>query len=287
MTIVEALSRVASRYSKSGYSGLSAQGQQEALDALNSGIRDAYRLMPDHYKDKELPLSVQAPAAATISAVNGSAALAGDAFTAEQVGRTVLAAGDDIQHRVAGLAALRDVWHGATGSAQATVYHDYVYGGDYPFNRLLAAPVLLAGSTELRLIEVNPRDLDLLFLRGVGRPRYYWLESGGVSQGSDLVAAIRLLPLPDMAYRLRVKAAYWPRRILFADVVGNASLPVPDVVFESVIQLAGVHTIGLAGWDKMPAQSVILHSQNAEANIRALPQAIGLPHNRVGTPRGY
>lgn len=287
MTTVEALSRIANQFSTVGYSGLTAQGQQEALHALNSAMRTAFRLLPDHYKDKPLSLPVQAPASVTIAAVNGSATLSASAFSAEQVGRSVVSVGDDIQHRVAGASALRDAWLGATGSAAATVYHDYVYGTDYPFNRLLDAPALVIGSTETALIEVNPGKVDALMLRGVGQPRYYWLESGGISQGGEVIAAIRLLPLPDRAYRLRVKASYWPRRIVYADVSANGTLPIPEVAVEAVVNLAGVHTIGVQGWERMAAQSVILHSQNAEAELGALPRYPGFSRNRVGTPRGW
>jgi hypothetical protein len=287
MTIVEALSRLANGYCSSRYAGLSAAQQLEGVDALNAGLMELFGLLPDCYKDKALSLSVEAPAALTIQAVSGSAMLAAPAFTEAQVGRTVKASGDPAEHRVAGASALRDTWLGETGTHDAVVYHDYVYGDVYPFNRLLSEPKLVCGSVELALRKINPENLDLELTRGVGRPRYYWLEAGGVSQGETVAAAIRLLPLPDVAYRIRVRACYWPRRIKFADVAANAPLPVPDQLADALVQIAGYHTLGLTGWDAMTPSEVVAKADRGRATASTQPAHLSVPTNRVGTPRGY
>ncbi|MET0263235.1 MAG: hypothetical protein ABW223_10085 [Rariglobus sp.] len=286
MTIVEALSQLANRYSSARYAGLSAQGIKEGIDALNAGMMDLYRFLPDHHKSMQLPLAVESPRSVTISPVNESATLSTVGFQGKDAGRTVIASGDEIWHRVAGESALRDIWLGATGVTAATVYHDFVYGNDYPFDRLKTDPVILEGRTETRLRLINPNEQDRA-CQSIGTPRYYWLESCGVSQGDELVCAIRLLPLPDRAYRLRVHASYWPKRILFTDVPGNANLPIPDMAADDFIKLSAAHTIGLQGWSEVSATTVLEQAGTARGNVSQHPQSVGRPRNRVGTPRGY
>lgn len=287
MTIVEALSQLANGYCGARYAGMTAAQQLEGIGALNAGLMELFGLLPESFKKKDLALAVLAPASLTIQATNGSATLVASAFSEAQVGRTVIADGDDAQHRVAGEDSLRDVWLGETGTHNATVYHDYVYGDAYPFNRLLSVPKLVCGREEIPLTLVNPETLDLHLLRGVGRPKYYWIEAGGISQGETIACAIRLLPLPSIAYRLRVTASYWPRRIKFADVAANAPLPVPDQLAEALIQLAGFHTLGLRGWDAMQASEVVTKAQAGRVSASGQPSSFGVPNNRVGTPIGW
>lgn len=290
MTIIEALSRLANRYAKNRYAGLTADEQIAGIDALNRGLMETFELLPDVYRQKEISLTVEAPTSVTLDAVSGSATLGFPAFTADHYGRSVIASGDEAVHRVAGESSLRDVWLGSTGSHPAVVYHDYVYGGDYPFDRLLSVPKLLSGRDELPLELINPEDIEVMRLRsirGVGRPRFYWLEQGGVSQGETIATAIRLLPFPEMAYRIRIRASFWPRRIRFSDVSTNAPLPVPDAVAEAFIQISGAHIIGLPGWDSMGADEIMTHAQMGRARVARTPQTFGSPMNRIGTPRGW
>lgn len=287
MRIVEALSRLANRHAGARFSGLTATQQADGVDALNRGLMELYELLPDWFKTKEISMSVEAPASVSLQATNGSATLVNTPFSSTHVGRTVLADADPAEHRVAGTGQLRDVWLGSTGTHNAVVYHDYVYGSDYPFDRLLSEPMLLDGSNTIALQLINPEAIDLRTARKVGRPEYYWIEAGGLSQGGTVPMAIRLLPRPAVAYRIRARASYWPKRIRFEDVPDNGILPVPDSLAEAFIQISGAHVIGLAGWDAMRSDEAMAHAQMGRARAARMTPSAGVPSNRVFTPRGW
>lgn len=302
MTIVQALDRIANRYAGKLYALLSATEKQTAIEALNSAMFEVFRLLPQEYRTKTLHLAVEAPATVSIEAVEGSADLGNTAFTDAQLSRTVVAQGDAIWHQVGDTNALRDVWLGTTGTYAGIVYHDYVYGDDYPFERLLTNPILYDGNAEIALCQVNP-EMDTqtygggnrMFggglisntMRSIGKPVYYWIESAGASQGAEPVIAIRLLPLPDRAYRLRIKASYWPRRVLFSDVEGAATLPVPDVCAEALVQIAGPHLSGIPGFTIMQPAIVSEMAASAREFATAQPSLLSLPRGRIYTPAGY
>ena len=288
MTIVEALSRISRRYSSRAYSALSAAETQEALEGLNAGMQELYSLLPEGYKIKPLSLSVEAPANETVNATEGSATLTADDFATADIGKTFVSSADPLWHRVAAINAFRDVWLGATGAEAGILYHDFIFGDDYPFVRLVSDPVLLDGAQAhpLRLLQQSQIDKQEIagVTASVGRPRYYWIEQQGTSQGLDPMIAIRLLPVPDRAYRIRVRASYLPRRALFADIAANGVLPIPDSCVEAFIQIVGAHMSGLKGWDAVTPAKAESDALAGRSIPSRLPPHMHLQISRVGTP---
>lgn len=290
MRIVQLLSRVAQRYAQKEYSALTAQQVTQALAGINSGMMEMFRLLPETYRVRPIAIHIEAPVTVSLQAVNGSATLGNTPFTAEQVGRGVVSSGDTIRNQVADTNTLFDVWLGSTGTYSATVYHDYVYSSDYPFERIISNPKLVDGhliSRRRELEQVQPDDVRLQNLPSVGQPRFFYAEPGGVSQGGEPVIALRLFPLPDRDYRMHFRAAYWPRRVLFADIEGNAVLPIPDQCAEALEQMAGPHLVGVDGWSMMSRAEVESAASMARDFCRSQPRQLSFSQPRVFTPRGF
>lgn len=295
MKIVEAIFSVARRYAGKEYGALTPAQKLDALNGLNSAMMEVFRLLPQSYRVKTLHLYVNAPDAVSLQVTDASNELGNSPFTTDDIGRTVIAQGDAAWHQVGGENLLKDAWIGSTGTVAGTMYDDYIYGEDYPFECLISTPVLIDAAESIPLCLVNdpslimsaPNYYGVNEMRSIGRPRYYWTEPGGVSQGGQPVIAIRLRPIPDRAFRIQVKASYWPRRVLWADIEGNPELPIPDVCAESFIQLAGPHLVGIPGWNAMPATEVNTMAVIARDFCAAQPPVLVSPRSRVFTPRGF
>lgn len=286
MTSVEIIDRLARKHRRLGGSALTVAEVQDALYAINLALQALYQALPVEYREKTVHVLVPAPRAVTLSATNGSATLGASAFTTGEVGRTVVSSGDDIWHRVADEDALAAAWLGSTGSHSATVYGDAVAGDGYPFERMLSAPVLLEGSRERELVQI--RDLRDTYEPGtrIGEPRYYWLSPQGNSQGEEPLVLLRVLPIPDRAYRLRYRASFGPRRVKFTDVANAAPLPVPDNYAEALVSMCGIHLASFPGWNidtRLAAEERATALRFVALNKTTLRAST----NQVGTPAGY
>lgn len=289
MTIIEAVSRMARHHTRRDYSALTAPELADAVLALNTGMQELYQKLSPEYRQKPVSVLVPAPRVVTISATYGSKALGSAVFTEEEVGRSVMTSADTVRHRAGGVAALADAWLGTTGDHDVTVYGDAVAGDDFPFERMVGAPAILVGEGRERVLvphQPEPTDMWAGSLGGVGEPRAYWLESQGNSQGVEPIVVMRLLPLPDRAYRLRYVASLAPRRIRFPDVETGAPLPVPDNFADALIPLALLNLVGVPGWavDAAAAREAYARAMRfvEMSRVRLDPAP-----RRVGTPVGY
>lgn len=287
MTIIEAISRLARRHARKDYSALTAPETRDALGAVNAGLQSLYQAMPVEYRAKTVSVLLDAPRSVDLVATHGSATLGDAAFAVPgELGRTLVTSADTIRHRVAGENLLADAWLGPTGTHSATLYADAVAGADYPFERMLTGPAVLDGDTERTLEQIaEPRDVLAPGI-GIGRPARFWIQPLANSQGHAPTFLLRVLPLPDRAYRLRYRAAFAPRLVAYAEIESAAPLPVPDNYAEAFLALCVPHLVGLPGWLPTPAEAED-GAARARRFVALANNPLRPPANQVGTPHGY
>jgi hypothetical protein len=297
MTTVELISRVARRARSGGdFTKLSMLERMDVLSAINGAIQEVYELLPVYLKEQTLGFTL--PAQVTVPALgvtNGSKVVTGYAFTADQIGRSILIEGDGVVNQLLGngtnLSLLND-YQGQTGTVGATIYGDTCYTTGVPFDRIVGNPEY-GDQRQWPIMRRtgNPSDYQFFGLLQVGRPMYWWVQNMGNSQGNVPILVMKFFPMPDTAYTVKVRIAFWARRLVLADYDDASTITVLDQFLESALIPLALRQFMLSpAWERLGPQAdqdVRDSAARAEVFLRKQPGQVGAPANQVGTPFGY
>lgn len=287
MTTLELATHLARRLKGGALPALSAGAAMDLVEAVNVGLQECYEQLPSWQRRTELSLSLVAPVTVSVGVTNGSATLSSGTFSAAQIGRSIVLAGDANWNKVATTTTLLDVYQGTTGTVAGTVY------GDAVFNSLanldgFATPLRFADTRE-ELIPHNVRRLEPYRGGEVGKPRYYWTEPAGASLGNSPAAYLRVYPAPDAAYSLRVDAEFRPSLITFTTLHQGATIPLADQFLHSaLIPLCEACLLRSPEWANDAKANLVLGAAERARDmlLRQRPTA-GATGNRIFTPPGY
>jgi hypothetical protein len=137
----------------------------------------------------------------------------------------------------------------------------------------------------------TPADYQFFGLFQVGRPQFWWVQNMGNSQGNVPTLVMKFFPMPDTAYNVKVRMAYWARRLVLADYDAATTITVLDQFLESALIPLALRQFMLSpAWEKLgpAADKLVLDAADrAIAFLRNQPGQIGAPNNQIGTPFGY
>ncbi|MEI7532853.1 MAG: hypothetical protein WCK57_00655 [Verrucomicrobiae bacterium] len=283
MTTAELFSRLLSRATVRDPGRVPFDDAVEILAAMNAGISEYYQIAPARFSRTTISTVLPAPATLSVAAVNGSAALGSNAFSAGQRGATVIVGDDAGQNEVVGPASLLDAYMGTSGTVNATVYGDAVVILDSSFKRVVSHPRLSDG-TEL-YVDDSLVNRNFKTSRGIGTPRRYCMEMSGAAGGGKDVAILRVDPMPGKAFIVRMEAELNPLHVVYGDLASPVNVPVPAHMEHALISLIRWH---LKGNVFFPDQrDTDEKAQAARISIEGQSPDAGKSHGKVFTPRGW
>lgn len=294
-TTVQLAQRLARHLDVPDPANLDATAALDVLGAINAGIQCYYRELPPLYKRTTLSHTLRAPRQVTLL-LEGlySNLVLNEPFTTADRGATVRIEGQP-DNEVTAEDRLLDDYLGTATEVAATVYGDAVPLEDV-IERIVAEPYLhtLDGGCRTTLV----RDERLAGQGGywperrtvAGVPRCYALLPVGGSQGGEPAALLRVHPLPDRDYTLRLQADLGPRLVTFADLSTPAKIPVPEErVDDLLLPLCEAELVTSPYW--RDASKAGFFADRAERVLarRApmVPAEYGARRNRVGRPVGF
>ena len=264
--------------------------------AINGAIQEVYDLLPIYLKEQTDGFTLPAQVAVTgLVVTNGSNVVTGYSFTADQIGRSILIEGDGTVNQLIGngtALCLMNAYNGQSGSVGATIYGDAVYTTGAPFDRIVGDPCFSdQRQWPIMRRNGNPQDYQFFGLLQVGRPQFWWVQNMGNSQGNVPILVLKFFPMPDTAYMVKVRMAYWARRLLLTDYDAASTITVLDQFIESaLIPLALRQFMISPAWEKLgpAADKLVLDAATrAETFLRRQPGQVGAPSNQIGTPFGF
>jgi len=292
---------------------LPADAALDVLSAINAGLTSFYREMPGIYKRTVLSQLVRAPKTLKVTYLRRFDHFVQDnTFTSDMIGCTLRFGTKDADTVITGPNTVLDDWRSENlGPLDATVYFDTIpiqdvieriIGSIRCYDNSQSQPTILIRDERLRGGRAMwwnwPWDqwgdswfpLDGWLFGSVGRPRYYYLEAAGVSQGAEPEMYLRLVPFPDIDYTIRLEAELYTQRIRFADLTTARSILVGDAYIDDIlIPLCEAELITSPFWrDKETIPTITARQQNVLATkLPKVPADVAPPMNLIGTPRGY
>jgi hypothetical protein len=290
---------------------LPADAGLDVLSAINGGLASFYRELPGIYKRTTLSHTLRGPRAVTITyAAKYSHTVGDNTFDASMMGCSVRfdSAASDTQ--VTGPNTVLDDYLGDNlGPLTANVYSDVtpiqdviqrVIGHIRVYDTTQAQPTLMMRDERLR----SGRPLwwnwpqwnegwfppDGCLFGSIGRPRYYYLDPVGQSQGGEPEFLLRSAPWPDQDYTIRMEAELSTQRITMTDLSTARPIFVPDTYVDDIfIPLCEAELIGSPFWrDQNAVKNVLLRRDNVLATkMPKIPYDLAPTGNLVGTPRGF
>lgn len=283
----------------------------DVLSAINAGLNTFYRNMPGIYKRSVLSYTIRCPLTLTVHFVEQySRLVAADTFSSDVLGCTVRFGNGAADTEVTGANSVLDDYMGTDLSVPATLYADAVplqdviervIGNLRLYDNTQAEPTMLIRDERLRGGRARRwtnsgewEDIcypyETCFGGIIGRPRYYYLDPVGASQGNEPEFLLRVAPLPDKDYRVRMEAELSTQRITFADLTTARAILVADSYVDDIlIPLCEAELITSAFWrDKSQINTVTARQQNILASkMPMIPKDVAPAGNLVGTPRGF
>ena len=287
MTTYELAERLARRLKKGNLTALSAAAAMDVVEAINTGLQEAYDRLPAWQRRTTLSFPLAAPASVSVGVTNGATALSSGTFSAAQVGRSVVLNGDSNWNQVASTTALLDAYQGSTGTVSGTVYGDVISSALTNLDGF-ASPLRFADSRE-ELAQYNMRTAQPYRSGEVGKPRYYWVEAGGASLAGSPVALLRVFPAPSVAYVLRAEVEFRPSIITFSGLHAAGTIPLADqFLHRALIPLCEERLLRSPEWaDASLSRLVLGDAEAARRFLEGQRPSAGVPSNRVFTPAGY
>ncbi len=284
----------------------------DILQAVNAGLTAFYREMPGIYKRTTISYLARAPRSVTVTFTQQySNMVNGTPFTNDMVGCTLRFDTADADTVITGNNSVLDAWRNSNvGPLTAKVYSDIipiqdviedVVGHIKVYDNSQSLPTILVRNERLRGGRVMgwgyPYDwadwwgpFDGWIFGSVGRPRYYYLEPAGASQGAEPEMVLRLFPFPDIDYNIRFEAELYTQRIRFPDFTTAREIYVGDAyVHDLLIPLCERELITSPFW-RDEKTKVLVENRGKEVidrKMRMVPRDVGSPSNLIGTPRGY
>jgi hypothetical protein len=285
---------------------LPADAALDVLAAMNGGLSAFYRVAPGILKRSTLSHTIRAPRALTVAFLAQYLNLvAADTFEAREMGCTVKFGNGSADNVVTGPSSLLDDYLGSTLSVAATVYSDAVpvqdvieqivghvrlYDNTQNQPTYLIRDEVLAGRSGVRGAgEGFYAYSGGLYSGVVGRPRYYYFEPMGVSQGVDPEFVLRVSPLPDIDYTVRMEAELSTQRLVFADLTTARPIYVGDSHLDDVvIPLCEAELLASPFWrDNGQRNAVLQRAEVALGKMGKLPREVAPVSHRSGTPPGF
>lgn len=265
---------------------LTADVRLEILDAINGGLQKLHALAPASSKETTAGLYVPAPETFSITVTSGSVDFTGRSFASDELYRTIRIGEDGIDNQVVGTNRLLHPYSGNSGTFNATVFADAILIPE-PYSEMVGDPRILETGWSIPNKERNwlgrPRD--------VRRPECYTIENNARNRNSIAPALIRFDSLPDQIYRLEARFILAPERVTFADLLApGVEIPLRSELVEVyLLPIArGILSFSSLWRDKDARKDVRDEADLAEKKYSALvPQYVGTPNNRLGTPPGF
>lgn len=289
---------------------LNADVALDVLTAINAGLATFYREVPGIYKRSTLSHTIRAPReVALVFQAQYSRLVANDSFVIRDQGCTVRFSDSSADNIVTGPNSVLDNYLGSTLSISATIYSDAVpiqdvieriIGNIRVYDSTRTSPTVLTRNERLRsgLSRVTPLNEgdecyyppEGVALGSVGRPQYYYFEPMGVSQGGEPEFILRIAPLPDKDYTVRLEAELSTQRLVFEDLKTARSINVPGAFLDDVlIPLCEAELVTSAFWRDAKQIKTILDKRDMalSSKIPKIASDVAPSSNYIGTPRGY
>lgn len=296
ISLIEVCARLGRRTRDGDFASLTFTEQADMMSAINAALQRLYNALPPYFKEKTVGLLIPGPVAiAGVNVTQYSQAVAGFSFGTAQFGQSVQLAGDSQWNQILGPSLLLNPYMGPSGSVAGTVYGNAAFPPDYPFDRVIGNPQFadqtLAGLFPINMALNNGgQAADWIYQQNVGRPNAWWTQVFGQSEGANPMMVLRFAPAPDTAYAIKVRLGYWPKRLTLNDYNANAQLVVPEQFVEpAFLKMCMQEFSASPAFVGTPEviKAVVVAGQDGELYVKNQVQSVGVPSNRVGTPRGY
>lgn len=280
--------RLANHLEVNDPSDIDARTSLDVVDAINAGFQRLYRLLPGIYKQTTLSHTCFASASASVTfAATPGRTVTGTPF-ANRNGCSVDIAGR--LNQIIDDSNVLDLYTGANTTTQATIYHDIIEIQDV-IQRITGAVRLYdEQGHRSELAEDNGMRQSFESPNQVGQPERFSLVPVGVAQGALPSFYLKLWPLPDQTYTIRMEAELSTARVRFIDLTVARTLPLSDDLLEDcLIPLCLASLTKSPRWADRNNISRIMADAEMVTNdrIRRVPSEIGSPVRTISTPRGF
>ncbi len=289
---------------------LPADAALDVLAAINGGLQTFYRNMPGQYKRTTLSYTLHAPAAKTIVFQQKYSNLTDSTFDSTNFGCTLRFTDGSRETEIIGPNAILDDYLGDTLSVDGTIYSDVVpiqdviervIGAVRVYDNTTAEPTALVRDERLRGGRARRWSywgewdeiyypFDSGWLTGIGRPRYYYLDPAAASQGPQPSFLLRVAPMPDIDYTVRMEAELSTQRILMADLTVARSILVSETYIDDIfIPLCEAELVTSPFW-RDPNQLAAVKGRQQDilmTKMPKIPRDTAPSSNAVGRPRGF
>ena len=283
---------------------LTLQQSADLTDAINSGLDTFYSLLPRRLKETTASVTLNAPKTVSVQANNGSNVLDNSVFTSEQYFSTIKIDGDDNFNEIVNDKELLDAYSGTTGSKSATIYGDTAYLTT-AFTRLITNPQLSSGEMLIRDDELlgyennsssegrvsggyysgnDNFSENRMNRRTVGRPDRYAIDHVGMG---DIIAIIRVYPIPVMSYKMRFRIELAPPVIKQTQLKDATELHVPARYIGQFIPICADYLRMSSFFDKSKDAIVEKQYERAIQRLDLIEDHVALPDNDVSTEAGF
>ncbi len=211
---------------------------------------------------------------------------------------------------IAANAVLDDWLMDDLGPITATIYSDVipiqdvierVIGAVRVYDATRAEPTPLVRDERLRAGRARrwwggftPEDIwypsDAAYLNEIGRPRYYYLDPVGESQGLEPEFLLRVAPMPDTDYTVRMEAELSTQRLKMQDLTVARPILIADAYVDDIfVPLCEAELAKSKYWADPGSRDVVLKNRDfVIANkMNKIPRDVGAPMNAVGRPWGF
>lgn len=316
MNSVQLAQRLARNLNVPDIFDLEAEPALDVLAAINAGLQSFYRELPGIYKRATISQTVRAPRTLSVTfkakysnvcSVTGSG---DDPFSSNETGCTIrydTSAADSI---IESATSVLDGYINDTLITGATIYYDAipiqdvierVIGAVRLYSASRAEPTPLIRDERLRggrvrrfMASVDPDEIsfpyDSAYLSEIGRPRYYYLDPAGESRGGDPEFLLRVSPMPDTDYTVRMEAELSTERIVFNDLATARAIYVADAyVDDLLVPLCEAELVTSKFWANADQKKDILSRRDSvlQSKIPKIPKDIAPPSNGIGRPWGF
>lgn len=265
---------------------MDATAKLELVTAINGGLQKLHTLAPHHSKITVGSLYLGAPETVTLELTEGSDEFTGHTVEEEDLYCTIRIDGDAVDNQIIGSGKLLHPYVGATGSHNATLYHDAAIFPE-PYAEIISRPRILETK---RFVDHDPARRDFA-CRSVATPRYYWMEANARNNNPPAPAVVRVDTLPDHAYRLQSDMLLAPARITGNDLLtAETDIPLREEWIEGYFLPVVLGLLASSDLWRNPttAGAAISAASAAEDGFSVfLHQTLTTPSNRVGTAVGY
>lgn len=290
MNTVGLSQRLGSRLAVADTADLPADVAIDVLEAINAALSRVYAVLPDAYKQTTVSATFQSPVSALLTFASVPSRNAVGTPFADRHGCTVVIPGMQPNQALTD-SGLLDLYVGPSLSAAAIIYHDAQMIND-TIERIAGDVWMsyIGGSRKQLTPHDTAKYTENRYYSEFGEPRHYSIEPLGISQGAEPEMLLRLYPAPVRVCNVRFNAEMAPRRVIFADLIDPAKIPLPTSMIETILLpvAAGHMAQHSAFWrDPRSIAGTIDAAGAALAQVSLQPTHFRTQYNTVGAPRGF